>query len=52
MTRPRPPRMEAPPMITAAMTMSSAQKPAWAVTPLSWAIAIRPASVAQSEERR
>ena len=47
MTRPRPPRMEAPPMMTAAMTMSSAFRPYWAVTPLSWKMAIRPASVAQ-----
>ena len=28
MTRPRPPRIEAPPMITAAMTISSALRPA------------------------
>ena len=28
MTRPRPPRIDAPPMITAAMTISSALRPA------------------------
>jgi hypothetical protein len=32
---------------TAAITMSSAFRPYWAVTPLSWKMAIRPASVAQ-----
>ena len=39
-------------MMTEAITMSSAESPAWAVTPLSWVIAISPASVAQSEDRR
>ena len=52
MTRPRPPRIDAPPMMTAAMTISSALRPDWAVTPLSCVIAIRPATVAQSEDRR
>ena len=52
MTRPRPPRMEAPPMITAAMTISSALRPNWEVTPLSWAMAMSPASVAQSDDMR
>ena len=52
MTRPRPPRIEAPPMITAAMTISSALRPPCGEVPLSCATAIRPATVAQSEERR
>ena len=51
-TRPRPPRIDAPPMITDAITISSALRPAWEVAPLSWAIAIRPAIVAHSDDRR
>ena len=39
-------------MMTAAITISSALRPACAVTPLSWAIAIRPASVAHKDEMR
>ena len=46
-----PPRIEAPPMITDAITISSALRPAWEVAPLSWAIAIRPAIVAHSDDR-
>ena len=51
-TRPLPPRIEAPPMITAAITMSSALRPNCDVTPLSWAMAMRPASVAHSDDMR
>jgi hypothetical protein len=51
-TRPRPPRMEAPPTITAAMTISSAPKPDWDVIPLSWATAMSAAMVAQRDDRR
>ncbi len=39
-------------MMTAAMTMSSAERPAWAVTPLSWVIDISPAMLAQSDDSR
>ena len=52
MTRPRPPRMEAPPMMTEAMTMSSALRPDCGEMPLSCAIAISPAIVAQSDDSR
>ena len=51
-TRPRPPRIEAPPMITAAITISSAPSPDCEVVPLSWATAMRPAIVAHSAESR
>ena len=51
-TRPRPPAIEAPPTITAAMTISSAPWPYWEVMPLSWATFISPASVAASAENR
>ena len=46
MTRPRPPRIDAPPMMTEAMTISSALRPDWGEVPLSCATAIRPAIVA------
>ena len=39
-------------MTTAAMTMSSADRPAWAVTPLSWVIDISPAMLAVIDDRR
>jgi hypothetical protein len=51
-TRPRPPRIDAPPMMTAAMTMSSDDRPACAVTPLSWVMDMRPAMVAQIDDSR
>jgi hypothetical protein len=41
---------DAPPMITAAMTMSSERSPACEVMPLFWATSINPATVAQSED--
>src|SRR5882672_7201194 len=48
--RPRPPRMLAPPMITAAMTISSLPWPYWLCTPLSWAMFMRPARVAHRQQ--
>ena len=51
-TRPRPPAMDAPPTMTAAMTISSAPWPYCEVMPLSWATFISPASVAASAVNR
>ena len=51
-TRPLPPRIEAPPIMTEAITMSSALRPNCEVTPLSWAMAMSPASVAHSDDMR
>ena len=39
-------------MMTAAITISSDDRPACAVTPLSWVTAISPATVAQSDDSR
>ena len=50
MIRPRPPRMLVPPTITAAITISSAPKPAWLSVPFAWATASRPAITAHMAE--
>jgi hypothetical protein len=51
-TRPRPPRMEAPPMMTAAITISSALRPDCGEVPLSCVTAIKPAMVAHHDDSR
>ena len=50
MTRPRPPKIAAPPTITEAMTMSSAPRPKAGSASLLCARFINPAMTAQSED--